>query len=142
MADLPGLGPFDPRSTFLRRLDRKRLVSADGVVSWGAFAPRPAEFSLSFTYECSGLRSAMSLEVYRRAKVLPSGDLPGLCRLSLDDLTARLKPPLPPRSEPDSKDELYGRLHCVTDLPVNQAHMEAMAKLATRNGVVRRFEKH
>lgn len=139
MGDQPTLKPFLPEDSFLRRVGTKRYLK-DGLVSRDAFRPRNAEASLSFTWQDESLRSEEALDEYQRHNALPqSGDLPGLCRLTYHDLTVSLSPPLPPRHEPDDADPRFGHLHCATDLPRDELHMEKMAKLATRNGLVRLF---
>ncbi len=139
MGDNSRLGPFAADDSFLRRIDRKNRLTQDGIVSWQAFKPRDEEMSLSYTYQNDVLKTAEGLLRYQRDNVLSSGDLPGACRLTFYDLTEALKPPLPPRPEEDTQDTKYGLLHCVTDLPQDEIHMDKMAKLATRNGVVLPF---
>ncbi len=140
MGDQARLGPFIAEDSFLRHIDRKRRATADGV-NWEVFKPRPAERSLSFTYQDVRLMSDSGLDEYRLDKAMPSGDLPGICKLTYYDLTEALEPPLPPRPRHDPEDPKYGDLHCETGLPRDQIHMEKMAKLATRNGVLRVFER-
>jgi hypothetical protein len=132
----PSLGPFVAEDSFLRHIDRKRHIADDGGVSWEVFKPRNGEPSLSFTYRDKELKAEQGLKAYQEYKALPHGDLPGICSLSFDDLTRSLEPPLPPRPERNVADERYGHLHCVTDCPRDEVHMERMAKLATRNGPV------
>jgi hypothetical protein len=139
VGDQPHLSAFLADDSFLRRIGSKRLIRDEGEVAFEAFRPRPHELTLSFTFQDHTLRSEPGLDEYHRWNALNSGDLPGICKLTLDDLTAALDPPLLPRPDPDPDDDRYGHLHCVTDLPVDQAHMERMAKLATKNGVIRRF---
>ncbi|MHC4091836.1 MAG: hypothetical protein ACYSVY_16480 [Planctomycetota bacterium] len=141
MGDQPSLGPFFAEDGFLRRVDRKRRI-ADDIVTWEAFKPRESEAHLSFTYEDDSLKTDEGLTAYHRAKALPRGDLPGICKLTFHDLTQALEPPLRPRPERDRSDEEYGHLHCVTDCPSDELHMRKMATLATRNGVLRRFIRH
>lgn len=126
------LVPFVVEDGFLRRTDRKRYIKPDGVVSSEAFRPRPAEPTLSFTYQSPPLRSHEGIHQYQLDKVLPSGDLPGVCKLTFHDLTGLLTPPLPPRFQEDPNDERYGRLHCVTDL-ASQEQMELMAELTRQH---------
>lgn len=111
----------------------------DGTISWEVFRPREDEPSLSYTLQNESLRTSSGLEQYQRDKELPSGDLPGICKLTHYDLTEALQPPRPPRFEHDLADPKYGHLHCVTDRPHDDVHMEKMAKLATRNGLIRPF---
>ena len=139
MGDQASVGPFVAGDSFLRHIDRKRHVMDDGAVSWEAFKPRDAEPSLSFTYQSEELRTEIQLTQYQRDKALPHGDLPGLCSLTYHDFTDALRPPLVPRRDPVEADEQYGHLHCVTDRPRDQIHMDKMAKLATRNGVLRPY---
>ena len=139
MGDQANLGPFVAEDSFLRRIDRKRYVMDGGLVGWGVFQPREQEPSLSFTYQGEELKTDEGLSVYHEATALPSGDLPGICKLTFYDLSQSLDPPLPPRSEPDHADKDYGHLHCSTDCPRGQLHMEQMAKLASRNGLLRPF---
>ncbi|MCK6483584.1 MAG: hypothetical protein HUU22_05645 [Phycisphaerae bacterium] len=140
MGDEPILKPFQPEDSFLRRVGKKRYLRDGGEVSFEAFRPRDGEASLSFTWQDESLRSEEGLDEYQRNNALrQSADLPGLCRLTFHDLTVSLSPPLPPRHDPDNADPRYGHLHCATDLPCDELHMEKMAKLATRNGLVRLF---
>ena len=132
------LAPFVVEDGFLRRTDRKRYIKPDGVVFWEAFKPRPAELTLSFTYQDHQLRDENGLRQYQLHNELknPSekkGDLLGICKLTFHDLTGLLSPPLPPRFEEDPNDERYGRLHCLTGLPVSQEQMELMAELASQH---------
>lgn len=138
MGNQPSLGPFVADDFFLRHIDKKRCAAA-GVVNGEVFRSRESEPALSFTYQDENLKTEHGVQQYQQDKVLPHGDLPGICMLSFDDLTRSLEPPLPPRSEPYAADEKYGHLHCVTDHPRDEIHMEKMAKLATRNGVLCQF---
>lgn len=139
MGDQTSLGPFVAEDSFLRHIDRKRYIADDDTLSREIFKPRAHEPSLSFTYQDAGLKTSGGLDEYQRRKALPSKDLPGICRLTFYDLTVALEPPLPPRGERNPDDTEYGHLHCSTDPPRGDVHMEKMAKLATRNGVARRF---
>lgn len=141
MGDQPSLGPFAAEDGFLRRIDRKRYIDAEGAIHPDVFKPRDDESSLSLTYQDTSLQSQTDLERYRESKRLPSGDLPGLCKLTFHDLTESLNPPRPPRPEKDPDDKEYGWLHCVIDPPKDDVHGDEMAKLATRNGVLYRYEK-
>jgi hypothetical protein len=138
------LGRFIADDSFLRRIDRKNRITDDGLVMWQAFKPRDGESSLSYTYQDDVLKTAEGLRQYQIRKVLPSGDLPGACKLTFYDLTQALEPSLPPRPEEDHADPHYGCLHCVTDVPQDHVHMDKLAKLATRNGPVLPFvlKKH
>lgn len=138
MGPREGVETFTPDDSFLRRIDRKRHA-LDGIVAADVFRPRPNETTLSFTYQDALLRQGGALAAYQRAKRLPSGDLPGICRLTFHDLTSKLDPPLPPRPEQDETDPAYGHLHCVTDCPVDEIHREKMAKLATENLLLMSF---
>jgi len=140
VGDQPYLTAFEADDSFIRRIERSRYLRDGGEVSYEAFRPREGEASLSFTFQDKILRTDAALDEYQSRKALPqSGHLPGLCRLTLYDLTVSLTPPLPPRYERDDSDDRYGHLHCVTDLPSDEQHMERMAKLATRNGLVRPY---
>lgn len=141
MGDQASIGPFVADDSFLRRIDRKRHIHDDSV-TWEAFKPRESEQSISFTYRDGSLNTQEGLQRYHRDRVLPLGDLPGICKLAYYDLTVSLEPPLPPRSEPDLTDTKYGHLHCCTDCPRNEIHMEMMAKLATRYGILCPFVRH
>ncbi len=135
---------FSPNDSFLRHIDRKRFVSQEAgvaVISREAFRPRKQEKTLSLFYQDGSLRTDEQIDAYREKKRLPSGDLVGLCRLTFHDLTGSLSPPRPPRLDPDHGDPEYGHLHHAIDLPVDERHMDEMAKLATRNGLVRPFER-
>ena len=109
----------------------------DGIVHWEAFDDRHP--TLSFTFQDQNLKTESGLYRYQRAKALPSGDLPGICKLSFWDLTESLEPPLPPWAEPDPEDNEYGGFHCCTDPPLDQTHKESLAKLATQHGTVLEF---
>ena len=124
---------------FLRRIDRKRRAMPDGTLSWEVFQCRNDEASLSFTNQNEQLVTHQGLVAYQIAKRLKSGDLPGICKLTLSDLTEGLQPPLPPRQQKDETDPEYGHLHCVTDCPRSQIRMERMAMIATQHGLVRPF---
>lgn len=138
MGQRASLGPFVAADCFLRHIARKRHVNKDGVVSWEVFDDLHP--TLSFTHQDAGLQTDAGLDRYQRYRqLLPSRDLPGICRLSFVDLTEGLEPPLPPTRDPDPEDKVYGHLHCCTRRPANQIHMVAMAKLATKNGIVREF---
>lgn len=130
------LGPFANEDSFLRRFLKRGLIK-DGTVSAEAFEDKHE--TLSFTFQDDGLRTDHGLNDYHSAKELPSGDLPGLCKLTFHDLTVTLRPPLPPRPDPDPQDDEYGHLHCCTDQPSSDAQRTLMARLAERHGVVRPF---
>ena len=136
MGGKASLGPFDPEDSFLRRVSTKAAIK-DGTVGWRAFDDQHP--TLSFTFQDDDLQTGPGMQTYQRDKALPSGDLPGICKLTLYDLTESLRPPLPPRADRDPEDEKYGHLHCCTDCPVNDDHRRKMAKLATRNGILREF---
>jgi hypothetical protein len=129
----PGaIGPFLPQDGFLRRTDRPNRIKG-GLVFWEAFKPRMPHDTdgLSFTYQNHQLQNEDSLRQFQVDHELKLGDLPGVCRITFGDLTECLQPPLPPRSKADPDDKRYGGLHCLTDLPVSQEHMESMANLAS-----------
>ena len=130
--------PFALDDIFLRRVGSR---IKHGAVSFKAFKPRADERTLSFTFRGPELKTEEGLKQYQRDKVLPSGDLPGICSLSFLDLTELLNPPLPPRCAPDPEDAKYGHLHCETDVPEDEVHMERMARLATKGGVLCEFER-
>ncbi len=135
----PNFKVFQTSDSFLRHLDRKNRLTPDGLISAKAFEARTSESTLSFTYQCDSLKNTDDLDKYQKSKELPSGDLPGLCKLTFKDLSITLKPPLPPRFDPNHSDPQYGHLHCATDLPRDVLHREAMAKLASNNGLVKPF---
>lgn len=130
------LAPFVNEDSFLRRF-LKRGLTKEGTVSAGAF--KDQHETLSFTFQDDGLRTDKGLNDYHSAKVLPFGDLPGLCKLTFHDLTVSLKPPLPPRPDADPEDTKYGHLHCCTDQPSSDAQRTLMAYLAENHGIVRQF---
>ena len=130
------VGPFVADDSFLRHVDRKRLIK-DGTVNLKAF--KDTHPTLSFTYQDQNLKIENGLDRYQRDKALPSGDLPGLIRLTFHDLAAALEPPLPPRPDPVPQDERYGHLHCCTDRPIDDVQRSKMAKLAEDNGIVAEF---
>ncbi len=123
---------FAPNDGFLRRTAGKRYIK-NGVVGWEAFKPREGEDGLSFTYQSPSLQSPEGIRSFQLDKVLPSGDLPGICKLTYSNLAVGLSPPLLPRFKMDLDDAKYGALHCLTELPQDQEQMEAMAQLASRN---------
>jgi hypothetical protein len=132
------LGPFVAEDSFLRHADRNRLFK-DGTVSPEVFKLRKNDSTLSFTYQDESLRDETALDQYQLDKELLSGDLPGLCKLTWNDLTVSLDPALPARHDPNSIDEKYGHLHCCTDPPRDDEQCSVMASLADRNGIVREF---
>lgn len=136
MGRQPSVGPFVADDSFLRHI-AKRRYHRDGIISWEVFDDDHP--TLSFTFQDATLKTELGLDQYQRDKAFPSGDLKGICKLSFYDLTESLRPPLPPRGDPDADDREYGHLHCCTDRPIDQGHKELMAKLATRNGVLREF---
>ncbi len=95
MGPRDGVEAFAPDDSFLRRIDKKRHA-LDGIIAADVFRPRTNETTLSFTYQDASLRQEGALAAYQLAKRLPSGDLPGICRLTFHDLTRKLDPPLPP----------------------------------------------
>lgn len=67
------------RSSFLRRFTPSRYKN-------GAFAPevfecRPGESELSFHLRGPALKSVRALRDYQASFHLPSGDLPGVCKV-------------------------------------------------------------
>ena len=136
MGDQANVVTFAVDDCFLRRVSKKRLIK-DGIVAAEAFDDKHP--TLSFTLQREYLKTEEGLDEYQRDKVLPSGDLPGLATLSFHDLTESVNPPLRPWREPDPEDEKYGHLHCCTKRAVNEAHREQLAKISTRNGVLRPF---
>ena len=138
MGDAPRLEPFRETDSFLRRVSKRKGIR-EGFVLPAAFAVRPGEPSLSFTFQDFTLQSPDALEDYHVGNALPSGDLPGICKLTFQDLVRSLVPPLPPRQKPEPQDERYGHLHCETDPPVDDAHQTEMAKLASKHGVLLEF---
>lgn len=142
MGNHANLGAFVADDSFLRHVSKKRHIADDGTIGREAFQPRVGEPTLSFTYQAETLRTDEALSAYQIDKKIPgSGDLPGICKLTYYDLTEALQPPLPPRFDEVPEDPKYGSLHYVTDIPKDSIHMEMMAKLATRNGVLRPFIK-
>jgi len=110
----------------------------NGVVHWQAFKPRQDEENLSLTIRREELLSDDGIEEYQlRNAIPPSGDLPGICLLTLRDLTVDLNPPRRPWHNPDPKDKVYGHLHYSIELPADMEHMKHLAFLATINGVIR-----
>lgn len=128
---------FTQDDHFIRRVSRKNHLQ-NGVVAAGAFSARPDETSLSFTWRNESLKPDHALDEYQIRNKLPHGDLPGLCQLTFLDLTLSIRPPLPPRIDPDPNDTHYGHLHCLTDIP-GEEQREVMATLATHHGILRQF---
>lgn len=136
MGDQAGVVSFTTDDRFLRRVSKAGSIKR-GAVGAGAFQDKHP--TLSFTLQDAVLKDPAGLDRYQRDKALPSGDLPGICALTFHDLTESVKPPLPPRHEPDRADTKYGHLHCCTDRPIDDDHRDNLAKLATRNGVLCQF---
>jgi len=121
---------------YLRRFSKKRAVSRDRTVLPTAFEPRSDEPALSFTLRDESLQSSRQLLCYRdHFRILPSGDLPGLCFLTHANLTEGLKPPLLPWYKEDENDPVYGKLHYQTELPT-EMQQNQMATQATQNGLL------
>lgn len=120
---------FKPSDGFLRRTKRKKDIK-HGLVSGEAFLPRADEADLSFTFQDHGLQSVVGLKEFQVYNELKYGDLPGVCKLTFENLHANL---LPPRRKEDPKDARYGKLHCITDLPSTELQREALAALASNN---------
>lgn len=135
MGDRPGIEPFTALDSFLRTIDRKRYVK-DGVVQWEVFMCRKNEPSLSFTFRDAALTTDEGLDRFRRIRELPLGGFPGICFLTCEDLVEKLRPPLRPRHTIRREDPHFGDLHCSTDCPMDEGHAEAMANLASENGVL------
>ena len=129
---------FAPDGSFLRRAAGRGSIASD-VVHWRAFEPRVNEAELSYTFRSEELTAETAVDEYQQVKRLPSGDLPGICTLTFRNLARDITPALPPRHAIDFDDEHYGHLHCCTDLPPTRDVMEALAALATQNGVIRDF---
>ncbi|HEY3241720.1 MAG TPA: hypothetical protein VGM03_00070 [Phycisphaerae bacterium] len=129
MADTAGLTPFGPDDRFLRRIRFPDHLKR-GIVYWRAFKEKDDVPTLSYTYQDASLRSDPALDAYREyfSRAL-GGDLPGLLWLSWRALAQQVRPPLPPRHDPDASDPVYGHLHCVTDAPRDKIRMELLAKL-------------
>ena len=142
MVNGSGVGGEVPNEWFLRRIAFKRHLrpGQDGiVVHKNAFRGRLTESSLSLTLQDESLQSAESLRGYQSNCQLPSGDLPGVCRVSYQNLVVDVIPPLPPRPEPDPTDSLYGYLHYAIDLP-DEVQQQRLAVLATNNVVLLGFQ--
>lgn len=132
-----GLAQLAISDSFLRRVQYRRHMR-DGVVHWQAFKPRQDEEDLSLTIRREKLLSDDGIEEYQlRNAIPPSGDLPGICLLTLRNLTVELNPPRRPWRNPNPKDKVYGHLHYSIQLPEDKEHMKRMAFLATINGVIR-----
>lgn len=131
---------FLPEDAFLRHVDRKNRIRND-IVSPDVFKDKHE--TLSFFYQAESLRTDKALDEYQRDRQLMSGDLPGLVKLTYNDLTVSVEPPLPPVSEPDPDDEKYGNLHYCTAQPTD-VQRRVMAHCAKLNGIVRPFiyKKH
>lgn len=138
MADRPLVRALSREDWFLRRVAYNNHIKHD-TVHWKAFRPEREETALSYTLQAEDLGAADGIDRYQLYWVFPSGDLPGICRLSYVNLTEDLEPPLPPWPDLDETDERYGHLHCHTDLPRDKDSMRRLAVLATENGVVRPF---
>lgn len=128
--------PFVAHDSFLRRVGRKGDIK-NGIIALAVFKDK--HVTLSFTYQDDDLRTENAVSQYQLDKVLGSGDLPGLCRLTFRDLAVEVQPALPPRFVCDPDDEKYGHLHCCTSQPSDREQQMKMAKLATLNGIVREF---
>lgn len=132
-----GLAQLAISDSFLRRVQYTSDMR-DGVVHWRAFKPRRGEENLSLTIRREKLLSDDGIDEYQlRNAIPPSGDLPGICLLTLRNLTVDLKPPRRPWHNPDPEDKVYGHLHYSIQLPEDMKHMEQLAFLATSNRVKR-----
>lgn len=128
---------LESHDSFLRRVNKGRCARR-GVVEPDAFLD--SHPSLSFTLQAVLLQSESGLREYQVAKRLPSGDLPAICKLTFSDFIELVKPPLPPRFEPDNEDALYGQFHCATDRP-DGTQREQMARDATQHGILLEFRR-
>lgn len=129
-----------PDDSFLRRIAFASMLR-NSIVSWKAFKARSSDDTLSFTLQNEVLKDQDNLDQFPRYNRFPeSGDLPGICKLTLEDLTGRLVPPLPPERTRDSTDTEYGHLHFATAIPTKDQMID-MAKLATDHGILRSFVK-
>ena len=143
MADQPVLTPFRPNDRFLRRVGLPGQIKR-GLVRWQAF--KKTDSTLSFTFQDESLRDEASLDRYQAHYArFVDGNLPGIVWLSFEGLSSKLSPPLVPRREPDKEtDPIYGHLHCVTDAPSDNGHMQLLAKLVNDRdfgGILREFVK-
>jgi hypothetical protein len=125
---------------YIRRL-LKNAVKRDRTILPRAFSASPNDSSISFTLRGDVLQSEDQLRRYRKHKRLNSGDLPGLCYLTHQNLTQDLKPPLPPRYQEDSEDTIYGTLHHETDVP-DETQQNDLATKATQHGLLLPFVHH
>lgn len=139
MGNQASVSSFAADDAFLRHVHKRSLIK-DDLVHAEAFEDEHE--TLSFTLRAESLLSDEGIDQYHHDKALPSGDLPGLCQLYHRDFVDGVRPPLPPRHDPVPEDEKYGHLHCCTDRPIDRAHREQLAKLATRNRVLREFVRH
>ena len=132
-----GLAQLAISDSFLRRVQYPSDMR-NGVVHWRAFKQREGEEDLSLTIRREKLLSDDGIEEYQLHNAIPpSGDLPGICLLTLRNLTVDLNPPRRPWHNPDPEDNEYGHLHYSIELPADMEHMKHLAFLATINGVIR-----
>lgn len=127
-------------SWFLRRVSTRKHIKPDAV-HWRVFKARQNEPSISYHLMVEDLATPQGIDRYQlHYQSRDTGDLPGICRLSYVNLAEDLDPPLPPRSTPDEDDDpLYRHLHCSTDPPPDEDTMRRLAKLATKNGILRPY---
>ncbi len=139
MADRAALIPPTSGDWFIRRNPYNngfKIRPAGVIVARKVFRERHG--SMSLTRQTEELTTAMALSDYQLAHQLPSGDIPGLCKVSYRNLVEDVRPALPPRFELDRNDDRYGHLHYVTE-PPTEDQQEVLAKLASENGILRGF---
>lgn len=118
---------------FLRHISKKRQAP-EGIIAPCAFELRRAELTLSLTFQSDRLKTDEDLRQYQEAKAIrPSGDLPGLCRVSYRNLVSDVDPPLEPELDKNPDDKVYGDLHYVTE-PPDEEQRAVLAFHARNNG--------
>lgn len=139
----PVLMRFVDQDQFLRRVFQSDHFNKKGLVHWRVFKDKDPRLSL--TFRDSTLKTEAGLDAYHEYCSERAGKtLPGILWFSFLGLTQRIDPPLEPQHNPDASDEKYGGLHCSTDAPRDNTHMELLAKLVNDNehaGIAGRYPK-
>ncbi|MCH7884295.1 MAG: hypothetical protein IIC01_03505 [Planctomycetes bacterium] len=136
----PALMPFADNDEFLRRVGFDNLIKRDHI-HWRAFKDKDVRMSL--TFRDKGLQSGAGLDAYHEYfSELFGKSIPAILWLSFYGLTRCIDPPLEPKHDPDPNDLKYGHLHCSTNAPRDNAHMQLLAKLfidGKHAGIARRY---
>lgn len=138
----PTLTCFDDQDEFLRRVGFESNFKRD-VLRWKAFKEQDPR--MSWTFRNNVLFDDKELDAYHGYFSERFGQpLAAVLRFTFFGLTRVIDPPLEPRADHDPTDAVYGHLHCSTDQPRDQAHMERLAKLVMDGvyaGIAKRYPK-